>query len=176
MTIMDCSVASARLGCYWLPTICCKPIQARPKKKYELDYPPSCVAVQATRELSRLCKLRLSGFGRLEDNGVEPSTLQKMGYKEKLRRFLVEPLTPKLIGARVKRKEDRRLLTGQGAYVDDHRPAGLLYAAFLRSPYAHAQGLFNSTLQLPRLSMASSLLCRGKSLPRTSSQFELGPK
>src|SRR2546429_5523975 len=50
----------------------------------------------------------------------------------------VEQFTPKLVGARVKRREDRRLLTGQGAYADDHRPPGLLYAAFLRSPYAHA--------------------------------------
>jgi carbon-monoxide dehydrogenase large subunit len=48
-------------------------------------------------------------------------------------------LTPKLVGARVKRVEDRRLLTGQGRYVDDHRPAGTLYAAFLRSPHAHAR-------------------------------------
>src|SRR5262245_37814371 len=51
----------------------------------------------------------------------------------------VEQFTPKLVGARVKRREDRRLLTGQGAYVDDHRPPGLLYAAFLRSLYAHAR-------------------------------------
>ena len=48
-------------------------------------------------------------------------------------------LTPKLIGARVQRREDQRLLTGQGAYVDDHHPPGLLHAAFLRSPYAHAR-------------------------------------
>src|SRR5262245_11655999 len=48
-------------------------------------------------------------------------------------------LTPKLIGARVRRREDQRLLTGQGAYVDDHHPPGLLHAAFLRSPYAHAR-------------------------------------
>ncbi|MBI4608718.1 MAG: xanthine dehydrogenase family protein [Candidatus Rokubacteria bacterium] len=50
-----------------------------------------------------------------------------------------EQLTPKLVGARVRRVEDRRLLTGQGSYVDDHRPPGLLYAAFLRSPHAHAR-------------------------------------
>ncbi len=37
------------------------------------------------------------------------------------------------------RREDPRLLTGQGSYVDDHRPARLLYAAFLRSPHAHAR-------------------------------------
>ena len=51
----------------------------------------------------------------------------------------MEEFTPKLVGVRVKRREDRRLLTGQGAYVDDHHPPGMLYAAFLRSPYAHAR-------------------------------------
>ena len=48
-------------------------------------------------------------------------------------------MTPKLVGARVKRVEDRRLLTGQGHYVDDHRPPRTLHAAFLRSPHAHAR-------------------------------------
>ena len=51
----------------------------------------------------------------------------------------MEQITPKLIGARIKRTEDRRLLTGQGAYVDDHQPSGLVHAAFLRSPYPHAR-------------------------------------
>jgi carbon-monoxide dehydrogenase large subunit len=46
---------------------------------------------------------------------------------------------PRLVGARVARREDPRLLTGQGCYVDDHRPARMLYAAFLRSPHAHAR-------------------------------------
>ena len=46
---------------------------------------------------------------------------------------------PRLVGARVARREDPRLLTGQGSYVDDHRPARMLYAAFLRSPHAHAR-------------------------------------
>src|SRR3970282_435685 len=49
------------------------------------------------------------------------------------------PLAPKLGGARVPRLEDPRLLTGQGSYVDDHRPARMLHAAFLRSPHAHAR-------------------------------------
>ena len=45
----------------------------------------------------------------------------------------------RLVGARVARREDPRLLTGQGSYVDDPRPARMLYAAFLRSPHAHAR-------------------------------------
>ncbi|GIX48389.1 MAG: dehydrogenase [Candidatus Tectimicrobiota bacterium] len=48
-------------------------------------------------------------------------------------------LEPRLVGARVPRVEDRRLLTGQGTYVDDLRLPGMLHAAFLRSPHAHAR-------------------------------------
>ncbi|MBI2216171.1 MAG: xanthine dehydrogenase family protein [Candidatus Rokubacteria bacterium] len=47
--------------------------------------------------------------------------------------------TPKLIGARVRRVEDARLLTGEGRYVADVRPPGCLDAAFVRSPHAHAR-------------------------------------
>lgn len=50
----------------------------------------------------------------------------------------MEEMTPRLIGARVHRKEDRRLVTGRGSYVDDCHQTGTLHAAFLRSPYAHA--------------------------------------
>ncbi|MGH6765179.1 MAG: xanthine dehydrogenase family protein molybdopterin-binding subunit, partial [Bradyrhizobium sp.] len=37
------------------------------------------------------------------------------------------------------RIEDRRFIRGQGRYVDDSGEAGLLHAAFLRSPHAHAE-------------------------------------
>ncbi len=43
------------------------------------------------------------------------------------------------IGARVLRKEDKRFITGQGRYTDDHKVAGMHYAAFVRSPHAHAK-------------------------------------
>ncbi|MDG7001052.1 MAG: hypothetical protein JRN15_18305 [Nitrososphaerota archaeon] len=43
------------------------------------------------------------------------------------------------IGRPIKRKEDRRLLTGKGRFVDDIKLTGTAYAALLRSPYAHAQ-------------------------------------
>ena len=42
------------------------------------------------------------------------------------------------IGSRFLRLEDEPLLTGQGRFVDDIRIPGLLHAAFLRSPHAHA--------------------------------------
>ncbi|KQT54811.1 carbon monoxide dehydrogenase [Aureimonas sp. Leaf454] len=42
------------------------------------------------------------------------------------------------IGASVLRKEDRRFITGRGRYVDDMTVPGMKYAAFVRSPHAHA--------------------------------------
>lgn len=44
----------------------------------------------------------------------------------------------KMVGARVKRVEDPRLLRGHGAYIDDIQVPGLLHLAVLRSPHAHA--------------------------------------
>ena len=43
------------------------------------------------------------------------------------------------IGQPVLRKEDLRLLRGQGRYTDDIRLDGQAYAAMLRSPHAHAR-------------------------------------
>ena len=43
------------------------------------------------------------------------------------------------IGARVKRKEDKRFITGAGRYTDDIRSENQAYAAFVRSPHAHAE-------------------------------------
>jgi carbon-monoxide dehydrogenase large subunit len=44
-----------------------------------------------------------------------------------------------LFGAAVPRKEDARLLTGKGRYVSDVQLPGMLHAAFVRSPFAHAK-------------------------------------
>ena len=46
-----------------------------------------------------------------------------------------------LVGASPKRKEDGRFVTGRGRYLDDVRVAGLLHAALVRSPHAHARVL-----------------------------------
>ncbi|HWP28500.1 MAG TPA: molybdopterin cofactor-binding domain-containing protein, partial [Chloroflexota bacterium] len=43
------------------------------------------------------------------------------------------------IGAPVRRKEDPRLLRGAGVYVADVHVPGQCYAAFVRSPHAHAR-------------------------------------
>jgi carbon-monoxide dehydrogenase large subunit len=45
----------------------------------------------------------------------------------------------KYFGAAVKRREDPRFLLGQGRFIDDVIVPGMLHAAFLRSPHAHAR-------------------------------------
>src|SRR2546427_6694390 len=45
----------------------------------------------------------------------------------------------RLFGARVRRREDARLITGRGRYVADVTHPGLLHVAVQRSPHAHAR-------------------------------------
>ena len=44
-----------------------------------------------------------------------------------------------LIGQSTPRRNARRAVSGRGRYVDDLSPPRMLHAAFLRSPYAHAE-------------------------------------
>jgi len=43
------------------------------------------------------------------------------------------------LGSTAPRREDERLLTGRGRFVDDIRVPGALHACFVRSPHAHAR-------------------------------------
>ena len=49
------------------------------------------------------------------------------------------PTSAPYIGRSLKRIEDPRLIKGLGIYVDDLRLPGLLHAAIVRSPHAHAR-------------------------------------
>jgi carbon-monoxide dehydrogenase large subunit len=49
------------------------------------------------------------------------------------------PVLPKLVGQRVKRREDPRLIQGLGQYVDDIKIAGMQHLAFKRSDVAHGR-------------------------------------
>ena len=52
---------------------------------------------------------------------------------------MAAPVLPKLVGARVKRREDPRLIQGQGTYVDDVKIVGMRHIAFKRSDVAHGK-------------------------------------
>ena len=45
----------------------------------------------------------------------------------------------RFFGKRIKRFEDPRLLAGDGAFIEDLQLPGMLHAAFVRSPYPHAE-------------------------------------
>jgi carbon-monoxide dehydrogenase large subunit len=47
-------------------------------------------------------------------------------------------MTADVLGARVKRVEDQRLITGKGRYLDDIKLQSMAHIAILRSPHAHA--------------------------------------
>ncbi|HZO29616.1 MAG TPA: xanthine dehydrogenase family protein molybdopterin-binding subunit [Chloroflexota bacterium] len=47
--------------------------------------------------------------------------------------------TPRMLGQPVKRREDPRLITGAGQYLDDITFPGMLHLAVVRSPYGHAR-------------------------------------
>jgi carbon-monoxide dehydrogenase large subunit len=51
----------------------------------------------------------------------------------------MQNIAERYTGASVKRSEDPRILTGSGRYIDDVRLPGMLHAAFVRSPFAHAR-------------------------------------
>jgi len=52
---------------------------------------------------------------------------------------IASPERRRWIGQPMPRREDDRLTSGAGQYVDDIQRPGMLHAAFLRSPYAHAR-------------------------------------
>ena len=49
------------------------------------------------------------------------------------------PVLPKLVGSRIKRREDPRLIQGRATYVDDLKIAGMHHLAFKRSDVAHGR-------------------------------------
>ena len=48
-------------------------------------------------------------------------------------------MTQTYVGAPIRRGEDVRFLTGRATFIDDVKLPGMLYAAVLRSPHAHAR-------------------------------------
>ena len=68
------------------------------------------------------------------------------------------------VGAAVKRVEDPRLLRGGGRYLDDLRLPGLLHAAFVRSPHAHARVRAVETERARRAEGVAAVLS-GRDLP-----------
>ena len=68
--------------------------------------------------------------------------------------------TEKLVGKRIRRREDPRLITGTATYVDDIKMPGMLYASIVRSPHAAAK------IRSIDISKAAAAEGRGRGLRR----------
>ena len=66
------------------------------------------------------------------------------------------PSTSHLVGARIRRLEDRRLTTGEARYLDDLEMPGALHIRLVRSPYAHARIIAIDAASLSEASQTSS--------------------
>jgi carbon-monoxide dehydrogenase large subunit len=78
-----------------------------------------------------------------------------------------------MIGAGVPRREDDRLLTGRGRFLDDLNLPDALAVAFLRSPHAHAR-ILGMDVEAARQAPGVLAVFRGSDLPEI--QKPLAPK
>ena len=78
------------------------------------------------------------------------------------------------IGKPLARKEDKRLITGQGRYLDDIVVPGALHVSFVRSPHAHARILGISADAARDLPGVTGVFT-GEDLDRWTSRLRLAP-
>ncbi len=74
------------------------------------------------------------------------------------------------------RKEDSRLIRGQGLFVDDYQPAGMLHMVVVRSPYAHARIL---NIDVSGAEALPGVICTltGKEVKEQTNPFtQIGPE
>ena len=82
----------------------------------------------------------------------------------------------RLVGTRVTRVEDPRILSGRGRYVDDLQLPGMLHAAFLRSPFPHARILGVQAIAA-RSAPGVALVLTGAEMAERTLPFQLiGPE
>src|SRR5438105_1545384 len=65
----------------------------------------------------------------------------------------------RLVGARIQRREDPRLVSGRGRYVDDLSLPAMLHMAIVRSPHAHAR--VNRIDTSPALALPGGVAAQG---------------
>jgi len=79
------------------------------------------------------------------------------------------------LGQGLRRREDGRLLTGEGCFLDDiENPAGCLHAVFIRSPHAHARILDIETWAAQALPGVAAVLT-GADLARLVAPLRMAP-
>ena len=79
-------------------------------------------------------------------------------------------------GQSLPRKEDGRLLRGEGAFVDDRGMHGMGYACFVRSPHAHAEIVSIDTSKAEALPGVITTLTGDEVAAQTDPLFQFAPK
>ncbi len=79
------------------------------------------------------------------------------------------------LGARIKRREDPRLITGRAIYVDDLNFAGMVHAVLIRSPHAHAKVQSIETSAARRASGVVAVWT-GEDVSRRCGPLPIGPR
>ena len=79
------------------------------------------------------------------------------------------------VGKSLRRKEDERLVRGQGLFADDELGAGMLHLYILRSPYAHARILSIDTSAAEALPGVVCVLTGKDILEHCDPYMQLGP-
>ncbi len=85
-------------------------------------------------------------------------------------------LNTKRTDKRLGRKEDKRLITGQGLFVDDYQAAGSLHMCLVRSPYAHARLM---DIDVSKAEALAGVICTitGKEVAELTQPFtQIGPE
>ncbi|MBW7903730.1 MAG: molybdopterin-dependent oxidoreductase [Rhodocyclaceae bacterium] len=80
-----------------------------------------------------------TGTARAERGARALSPLKSAGRSKDFSAIVDRQASDKWVHAALSRKEDGRLIRGQGLFVDDYRVDGMLYMNLVRSPYAHAR-------------------------------------
>lgn len=89
---------------------------------------------------------------------------------------LVKPEAKLWMGQPLKRKEDLRLISGLGRFVDDVKLSGMLYMAILRSPYAHAKISNLSVSKAERLPGVVAIITGEEVAKLTDPFLQISPK
>ncbi|QBI20383.1 aldehyde oxidase [Egibacter rhizosphaerae] len=79
-------------------------------------------------------------------------------------------------GQSLSRKEDQRLLTGKSAFVDDRGMHNMGHAAFVRSPFAHAEIRSIDTTRAEQLPGVITILTGVEVAEQTDPLFQFAPK
>src|SRR5438552_1942339 len=78
------------------------------------------------------------------------------------------------VGAALSPRETRKLVLGRGAYIGDLTVPGLLHAAFVRSPHAHAR-IARIEAAAARRSPGVAAVLTGHDLARVTAPLRIAP-